>query len=161
MFTDAQFTGLVKKYIDTVFRLAFSYLKNREDADDVVQNVFLKLYRQKRAFDSEDHIKHWLIRVTVNECKSLLRAPWRQTESFEDYAATLSFQNPERSALFYAVMALPKKYRLPIYLYYYEGYSTADLAEILRIPKGTVCVNLKRGREMLKKSLQEAESYVE
>lgn len=157
MFTDAQFTGLVKKYIDTVFRLAFSYLKNREDADDVVQNVFLKLYRQKRTFDSEDHIKHWLIRVTVNECKSLMRAPWRQMESFEDYAATLSFQDPERSDLFYAVMALPKKYRLPIYLYYYEGYSTAELAEILKMPKGTVCVNLKRGRDMLKKTLQEAE----
>lgn len=156
MFTDAQFTGLVKKYIDTVFRLAFSYLKNREDADDVVQNVFLKLYRQTKPFDGEDHIKFWLIRVTVNECKSLLRAPWRQTESFEAYAATLSFTDPEHSDLFYAVMALPRKYRLPIYLHYYEGYSTAELAEILKIPKGTVCVNLKRGRDLLKKSLEEA-----
>lgn len=157
MFTDAQFTGLVKKYIDTVFRVAFSYLRSKEDADDVTQNVFLKLYRQRAPFDSEDHIKHWLIRVAVNESKSLLRAPWRQTESFEEYAATLSFSDPERSALFYAVMDLPKKYRLPIYLYYYEGYSTAELAEILKMPKGTVCVNLKRGRELLKKSLQEAE----
>ena len=157
MFTDAQFTGLVKKYIDTVFRVAFSYLKNRDDADDVTQNVFLKLYRQTKPFDSEDHIRHWLIRVAVNESKSLLRAPWRQTESFEEYAATLSFADPERSALFYAVMALPKKYRLPIYLYYYEGYSTAELAETLKMPKGTVCVNLKRGRELLKQSLEEAE----
>ena len=87
----------------------------------------------------------------------MLRSPWRKTESFEDYAAKLTFENPERSALFYAVMDLPKKYRLPIYLYYYEGYSTAELAEILRMPKGTVCVNLKRGRELLKQSLEEAE----
>ena len=156
MFTDTEFTGLVKKYIDTVFRLAFSYLKSREDAEDVVQNVFLKLHRQNKPFDGEDHIRHWLIRVTVNECKTLLRAPWRQSESFEEYAATLSFTDPERSALFYAVMDLPKKYRLPIYLYYYEGYSTAELAEILRMPKGTVCVNLKRGRELLKQLLEEA-----
>lgn len=157
MFTEAQFTGLVKKYIDTVFRLAFSYLKHRQDAEDATQNVFLKLHRQTKPFDSEDHMKHWLIRVTVNECKSMLRAPWRQSESFEEYAATLSFRDPERSTLFYAVMALPKKYRLPIYLYYYEGYSTAELADILKMPKGTVCVNLKRGRELLKQSLEEAE----
>lgn len=157
MFTEAQYTGLVKKYIDTVFRLAFSYLKSREDAEDATQNVFLKLYRQKRPFEGEEHIRNWLIRVTVNECKTMLRAPWRQTESFEDYAATLSFEDPERSALFHAVMDLPKKYRLPIYLYYYEGYSTAELAEILRMPKGTVCVNLKRARELLKKTLEEAE----
>ena len=157
MFTEAQFTDLVKKYIDTVFRLAFSYLKSREDAEDVVQNVFLKLYRQRTPFDGEEHIRHWLIRVTVNECKTMLRSLWRKTESFEDYAAKLTFENPERSALFYAVMDLPKKYRLPIYLYYYEGYSTAELTEILRMPKGTVCVNLKRGRELLKQSLEEAE----
>ena len=161
MFTEAQFTDLVKKYIDTVFRLAFSYLKHREDAEDVVQNVFLKLHREQKPFEGEDHIRHWLIRVTVNECKSLLRMPWRQMGSFEEYAATLSFTDPEHSALFYAVMALPRKYRLPIYLHYYEGYSTAELAEILKIPRGTVCVHLQRGRELLKKSLREAEEYVE
>lgn len=155
MSTDEQYTDLVKKYIDTVFRAAFSCLKNREDADDVTQNVFLKLYRRQEPFDSEDHIRFWLIRVTVNECRILLRAPWRQTESFEDYAAGLSFQTPEHSALFYAVMDLPKKYRMPIYLHYYEGYATAELASLLGMPKGTVCTNLKRGRELLKKSLQE------
>lgn len=157
MFTDAQFTGLVKKYIDTVFRLAFSYLKSREDAEDVVQNVFLKLYREPKPFDSEDHIRYWLVRVTVNECKSLLHSPWRRTESFEDYAGTLSFPSPEHSDLFFAVMGLPKKYRLPIYLHYYEGYSTQELADILKLPRGTVCVHLKRGRELLKNQLQEAE----
>lgn len=161
MFTEAEFSGLVKKYIDTVFRLAFSYLKHREDAEDVTQDVFFKLHRQKQPFDSEDHIRFWLIRVTVNACKSLLRAPWRQTESFEEYAATLSFGDPERSAIFYAVMDLPKKYRLPIYLHYYEGYSTAEVAEILKIPKGTVCVQLKRGRELLKQALEEADEYVQ
>lgn len=157
MFTDAQFTCLVKKYIDTVFRVAFSYLKSKEDADDITQNVFLKLYRQTKPFESEDHIRHWLVRVTVNECKNLLRAPWRHTESFEDYAKTLTFAAPEQSELFYAVMELPKKYRVCIFLHYYEGYTTEEIASILKLPKGTVCTNLRRGREALRKTLKEAE----
>ena len=155
--TDTQFTCLVDKYIDTVFRVALNYLRNPSDAEDVTQNVFEKLLRQRKPFESEAHIKHWLIRVTVNECKHLLRSPWRKTESFEDYARTLTFDSPARSDLFYAVMDLPKKYRLPIYLHYYEGYSTKEIAGILNIPNGTVCTNLKRGRELLKTQLQEVE----
>lgn len=157
MFTDEQFTVLVKKYIDTVFRLAFSYLKNREDADDIVQNVFLKLYCQRTAFEGETHIRNWLLRVTINECKNCLRTPWRKAESFEEYAGSLSFEMPEHSALFHAVMSLPKRYRMPLYLHYYEGYNTNETAKLLQIPKGTVCTNLKRGREMLKKLLQECD----
>lgn len=155
MLTNEEFTALVKKYIDMVFRVAFSYLKNRDDAEDVVQNVFLKLLQESKSFGSEDHIRYWLIRVAVNECKTLLRFPWHQHESFEDYAASMSFPSPEHGDLFFAVMDLPKKYRMPIYLYYYEGYSTAEVADILKIPKGTVCVNLKRGRELLKNQLLE------
>ena len=159
LFTDAQFTCLVDKYIDTVFRVALHYLKNTADAEDVTQNVFEKLLRQRVPFESDAHMKHWLIRVTVNECKHLLRSPWRKTESLEDYARTLAFENPGQSDLFYAVMELPKKYRLAIYLHYYEGYSTKEIAGILKIPNGTVCTNLKRGRELLKKKLQEVDDY--
>lgn len=160
LFTDQEFTCLVDKYIDTVFRVALNYLKVPADAEDVTQNVFEKLLRQRTAFESDAHIKHWLIRVTVNECKHLLRSPWRKTESLEDYAWTLAFQNPERSELFYAVMDLPRKYRLPIYLHYYEGYTTKEISGILKIPNGTVCTNLRWGRELLKKSLQEVDENV-
>lgn len=160
LFTDAQFTCLVDKYIDTVFRVALHYLKNPADAEDVTQNVFEKLLRQRAAFDSESHLKYWLIRVTINECKHLLRSPWRKVEPLEDYARTLAFETPAQSDLFYAVMGLPKKYRLPIYLHYYEGYSTKEIAGILKIPNGTVCTNLKRGRELLKKQLQEVDENV-
>lgn len=155
MFTQEQFTCLAKKYIDTVFRVAFGYLKNREDAEDVTQDVFCKLLQAKKPFESEDHIKHWLIRVTINECKKGLLSPWRQAASFEDYAATLTFETPQHSELFYAVMALPGKYRMPIYLHYYEGYTAQEIGKLLGLPKGTVCTNLKRGREQLKKLLQE------
>lgn len=160
MFTDAQFTALAKKYIDTVFRVALNYLKSGADADDVTQNVFLKLWKETKPFESEAHIRYWLIRVTINECKNLLRAPWRNAEAFEDYAGKLSFPSPEYSELFYAVMALPKKYRVPIYLYYYEGYSTEEIAGILKLPRSTVSTHLHRGREALRDELQEAEDHV-
>lgn len=160
MFTDERFTCLVRRYIDTVFRVAFNYLKSSADADDITQNVFEKLLRETKSFESDEHIRNWLIRVTINECRKLLRAPWRKHESFEDYARTLSFDNQAHSDLFYAVMALPKKYRLPIYLHYYEEYSTQEIAGILKIPKNTVCTQLKRGRELLRKQLQEVEDLV-
>ena len=160
MFTDEQFTCLAKKYIDTVFRVALNYLKNGAEADDVTQNVFLKLWKEKKPFDSEEHIRNWLIRVTINECKSLLRSNLRSRESFEDYAAKLSFVTPEHSELFYAVMDLPKKYRMPIYLYYYENYSTEEVAKILGIPRATVGTHLRRGRQMLREILQEVDENV-
>ena len=98
--------------------------------------------------------------MTINECKNLVRSRWWRTASFEDYAATLTFDNQAQSELFYTVMSLPRKYRLPIYLHYYEGYSTKEIAHILKVPKNTVCTQLKRGRELLKESLQEVDEYV-
>lgn len=160
MFTDEQFTYLAKKYIDTVFRVTLNYLKSCTDADDVTQNVFLKLWKEKKPFDSEEHIRYWLVRVTINECKSILRSPWHRAENFDDYARTLSFPSPEHSELFCAVMELPRKYRLPIYLYYYEGYSTEEVGTMLSIPRATVATQLRRGRELLKTFLQEADEYV-
>ena len=160
MLTNEQFTRYAKTYIDTVFRLALNYMKNGADADDITQNVFLKLLKEPKSFESDDHVRFWLIRVTINECRKMLRSPWRSAENFEDYAAKLSFVTPEHSELFYAVMDLPKKYRVPIYLYYYEEYSTEEIAGMLKIPQATVCTQLKRGREMLKKILQEVDDHV-
>lgn len=160
MLTNEQFTCYAKKYIDTVFRVALNYMKSGTDADDITQNVFLKLLKEPKPFSGDEHVRNWLIRVTINECKKALRSPWRSAENFEDYAAKLSFVTPEHSELFYAVMDLPKKYRIPIYLYYYEEYSTEDIAFMLKIPQATVCTQLKRGRELLKKVLQEVEGNV-
>ena len=157
MFTNEQFSCLVKKYIDTVFRVALNDTKSVPDAEDVTQNVFLALLKEKKTFESEEHIRHWLIRVTVNECKKWHRAPWRKHISFEEYAAALPEATERDREVLGSVMALPRKYRMPIYLYYYEQYSTAEIAEILKIPRGTVCTYLSRGREMLKLSLQEGE----
>lgn len=93
MLTHERFAYLAEKYIDTVFRVAFSYLKSREDADDVTQDVFMKLYSVDTEFESEEHIRNWLIRVTINQCRKQFRSPWRRLENIDDYAAALSFED--------------------------------------------------------------------
>lgn len=158
--TDTEFTQLTTKYINTVYRVALTRMKNVTEAEDITQNVFLKLYREPKPFASEAHVKHWLIRVTVNECNTLFRNPFRAAEDIADYANTLRFETPEQSDLFDAVMALPEKYRLPIFLYYYEDYSTAEISKLLKLPVPTVITRLRRGRERLKQHLQEAEYHV-
>ena len=115
MFTDEHFTYLADKYMDTVFRLAFSYMKSRADADDITQNVLLKLYRTEKDFQSESHLKNWLIRVTINECKQAFRSPWRKTEDIQDYANSLAMTQPEQRELFEAVMSLPPNYRVEVF----------------------------------------------
>ena len=155
MFTEEQYTDLVNKYIDTVFRVALNYLKNPMEAEDVTQTVFEKLWCQTNFFEGEAHIKHWLIRVTINACKHILRSPWWKQEPIEDYARILAFENRERSDLFCAVMNLPKKYRLPIYLFYYEGYTTEEISKILKINHSTVRSQLMEARKRLKMLLGE------
>ena len=132
MLTEEQFAYLAKKYMDTVFRLAFHYTKSRSESDDITQEVLLKLYRTDKPFESEDHVRYWLIRVTVNECKRAFLSPWKRTEPIEDYAEQLAFKTPEHSELFHAVMALPQKYRVPIFLHYYEGYSCEEISQRYR-----------------------------
>ena len=158
--TDQEFTPLAQRYMDTIFRLAFHYTKSQAEADDITQEVLIKLYRADKAFESEDHIKHWLLRVTINSCKKALLSPWRRTEPMEDHTAALPFPGPEHSEVMEAVLALPAKYRVPIYLHYYEGYSCEEVAALLHIPSATVRTRLRRARALMKTDLQEAEQDV-
>lgn len=155
MLTNEQINTLSEKYLDTVYRVAVSYTKNPTDAEDVTQNVFLALIRSRPNFENDDHARFWLIRVAINESKKIFRSPWQKAVSFEAYAQNLAFENPSHSDLFYTVMGLPVKYRMPLYLFYYEEYSTEEIASILKIPKGTVCIRLKRGRDLLEKCITE------
>ena len=159
MFTHEQFNALAQIHMDSVYRLAFSYLKCRADADDVTQNVFISLYKTDKAFESEAHIKHWLIRVTVNECKKVWRSPWRRTEDLEEYANSMPFVETRHSDLFQSIMALDKKYRTVIVLYYCEGYSISEIAQILDVPIGTVGTRLDRARRKLRLELTEVYNY--
>lgn len=97
MFTEKQFTRLAELYMDTVFRLAFNYTKSKAEADDITQDVLIKLYRTDKAFESEAHIKHWLIRVTINECKKAFLSPWKRVEPLEEYASTISLRKTSGS----------------------------------------------------------------
>ena len=148
--TEKQFTAVAEKYMDTVFRVAYSYLRCRADADDVTQDVLLRLYQTDRTFADETHLKNWLLRVTVNCCKNVFRAPWHKAEDIADYENSLLFPAPESRELFEAVMSLDKSYRLPVLLYYYEGYSQKEIAGILSLPESTVRTRLFRAREKLK-----------
>ena len=106
MLSNEAFAQNAEKYMDTVFRVAYGWLKNPDDANDVTQDVLVELYKTDRAFESDAHLKNWLIRVTVNRCKMLFRSPWRRHEDIDDYAETLSFEQPRDGELFEAVMAL-------------------------------------------------------
>ena len=157
--TDQQFEPLAQRYMDTIFRIAYSYLRSQADADDVTQDVLIQLYKTETAFESDDHLKHWLIRVTVNRCKNIFRSPWRKVEDIADYENSLTFEAPEHRELFDAVMALDKRYRLPVLLYYYEGYSQKEIAGLLSLPEETVRTRLFRARGKLKATLTEVLQY--
>lgn len=155
---DSAFQQAARRYGDTVYRVAFHSCKNRADAEDITQNVLLKLYRTETAFESEEHLRRWVIRVAVNESKKLVCSAWfRKCVPLEEYAQELAFESPEESTLFLAVMELPKKYRVPVYLYYYEGYPVKEAAALCGVKVSTMQTRLQRAREKLKKKLYEAE----
>lgn len=142
----------MERYGPALQRLAYVYLKNIHDAEDAVQDVFLSYLRSTAVFSTEEQRRAWLMTVTANRCRSLLRSPRRQTEPLSEELACLP---AEESDLLRAVLALEEKYRLPIHLYYYEGYSIAEIAALLHRSAATVGSQLSRGREKLRKMLEE------
>lgn len=147
---------LVERYRDNLFAIAFNICKNAADSDDIVQETFVQYYLTKQKFESEQHIRAWLIRVAINKAKNVTRTFWRQHKvSLEEYMETLVFEAPEDEALFETVMALPQKYRLVIHLYYYEEYSVHEIAAALKLTESNVKVRLSRARGMLKEQLKE------
>lgn len=147
---------LMDRYKDNLFAVAFNVCKNAADADDVVQDTFVQYHTQTRQFESEQHIKAWLIRVAINRSINVTRSLWRRSSlPLEDYMESLPFEAPEDSTLFAQVMALPEKYRVVIHLFYYEDYPVKDIAGILKVSENNVKVRLSRGRALLKKALKE------
>ncbi|MGN1116423.1 MAG: RNA polymerase sigma factor [Candidatus Ornithomonoglobus sp.] len=145
------YDDIAQRYIDTVYRLALARTKSREHAEDVTQDVFLKLMQSKKQFEREEHLKAWLLRVTINHTKDLLMSSWlRKTDALDE---NIPVEDNEKSELYEAVMQLPVKYRTVIHLHYYEGYSIDEIAGIMKIKQGTVKAQLHRGREMLKNIL--------
>ena len=157
----AEYERIVKENIDTIYRIAFHYMKTAADADDVVQQTFMKLLVKKVDFKDEEHIKRWLIRVCVNECNSLFASFWRKNvsgeeEVFKETAVEPVFTDPGNEELVCAVKELPAKIRIVMYLFYYEEYSSKEIAELLKMKEATVRTRLTSGRKMLRAKLKEA-----
>jgi RNA polymerase sigma-70 factor (ECF subfamily) len=142
---------VLEKYSSNIIRIAFTYVKNIPDAEDILQDTFLSFLQLNPVFESEEHEKAWFIRVAINKSKNYIKRAWfvNRIPLTED----LSYMLEEESGLLKAVMELNKKYRLPIHLFYYEGYSVDEIADILQTKSSTVKTWLSRGRNILKNKL--------
>ena len=147
---------LIARYQQNLYAAAFSVCKNAEDAEDAVQDTFIQYHISKKEFESEQHIRAWLLRVVINKAKNANLTFWRNHKvPWEDYMEQIPFETEQSHDLFETVMKLPEKYRIVIHLFYYEGYSIAEIADILKLSQSNVKVRLSRGRTMLKNQLQE------
>ncbi len=149
--TGQELADLYHRHVDTVWRVCYSFMKNRADTEDMVQEAFLRAYYVDKSFRSEEHEKAWLIVTASNLCKDALKRAWRRDEPLEDH---LELAAPGRDAqVLEAVLALPERYKTAVYLYYYEGYSLKEIASILACPQATVRTRLARARKQLKQML--------
>jgi len=150
------FLAAVEQYQNMVYRIALHYFGNPYDAEDIVQETFLRLYGQEQHFESADHLRRWLMRVTVNLCKDTLKSPWRKRRvALDQIPEQPSFDRTEQKELYREVMALPEKYRTILNLYYYEELSTKEIAALLNVRQTTVTTRLSRARARLKDRLGE------
>ena len=154
--TDEAFARAARTYGDTIYRVAYHALGSPHDAEDVMQTVLLRLYESKKDFESEEHMKHWILRVAVNESRKMLRSFWRHTcVPLEEWRETAVIEDSAKAEVLEAVMALEPKYRMAVYLYYYEGLSVAETAAAMRANPSTVQTWLLRARARLRKELSE------
>lgn len=148
-----ELTRLAELYSGLVFRVAYCYVKNCADADDIMQDVFLALYTYKKDFRDDEHIRAWLIRVTSNRCKNLLSSYRYRMSMPLEMAENIPASEQKHDDLLPVIMKLDQKYRIVLYMYYYEEYSVNDIAEALGIKQTAVTTRLSRGRKLLKELL--------
>ena len=146
--------AMVEAWSDRILRLAWTWLPNPADAPDVVQNVLLKRLEHKGGFPAQEAERAWMIRVTINECKNLRRSLFRRREVALEEAAQQPSPPGEESELLEELRKLPQKDREILVLYYYEGYSTAELAQLWKMRPDAVRMRLSRARARLKERLE-------
>ena len=161
--TDAEYSICVEKYIKMVYRIAFHYFGSREEAEDITQDVFMKLYSSNISREKEEEVKAWLIRVTTNACHNHFRNPFhrrridldeREWEHIADKGCGEQ-DYIERKTVMDAVLSLPEKDRIIVYLYYYEEYSCCQIGDILQIKETTIQTRLSRARDKLRSILED------
>ena len=150
--TDKEIMDIYNRQVDTVYRICFSFMKTRADTEDMVQETFLRLMSSGTVCQSEKHEKAWLIVTASNVCKDALRRSWRKHTSIEELPE-IAQEGPELNPVLEAILALPRDQKTAVYMYYYEGYSSAEIAQALGCRQGTVRSRLSRARQALKKDL--------
>ncbi len=153
MRSEEEVNQAVELYADTVRRICLMHLKNDADTEDIFQTVFVKYLLHTAPFASAEHERAWIIRVTINACKDLLRSVFRRRTVSLEEASELSAPPEEHRAVLQAVQGLPAAYRNVVYLHYYEGYTAPEIAQILGKNVNTIYTRLTRARGLLRQAL--------
>lgn len=143
---------MLNKYSDMVYRIALTRCRNKENAEDIFQDVFVKFSEKLPEFESEEHEKAWFIRVTLNLTKNLLMASWNT--KIVELDENISFETKNEYDVCSAIDSLPNNYKTVIYLLYYEGYKVKEISELMKINENTIKTWLSRAREILKSKLE-------
>ena len=148
--TDKEITEIYHRQIDTVYRICYSFMKNKPEAEDMVQETFLRLIASGKTFENQRHEKAWLIVTASNLCKDQLKRLYRTDEDLDEHTELAGDRGPEANPVLEAIFRLPPDYKTAVYLYYFEGYTTREIAGLLHCPQPTVRTRLARARKQLK-----------
>ena len=147
--TNKEIMEIYDRQVDTVYRVCYAYMKNAPEAEDMTQETFLRLMSNGRPFADQRHEKAWLIITASNLCKDTLKKWWRKNENIDDYTSLPQERTETGNDVLDAILALPQDYKDVVYLYYYEGYTTAEIAAHQNSPESTVRSRLSRARKQL------------
>lgn len=151
--TENEYISAVKRNNQRIFLIAFSYMQNQYDAEDIMQETFMKLWNCKITFESNEHIDKWLTRVCINACKDIFRLAFRKNSSLDEAVQVACGDQYFNIDLFRAVSSLPKKERVVVHLFYYEDMSVREISGLLNIKESTIKSLLHRSRKKLKAKL--------
>lgn len=152
------FSDMYEKHAKTLYGVCLLYLKNKDDAEEAVTESFIKLMESKPVFENDSHEKSYLIKIAVNTCKNLLKSGWRKNV-VHDEDVLMYMTTSEEESIMEEILSLPPKYRVIIYMYYYQGYKAQEIADIMNISLSAVLSRLSRGRKRLKDILTEGGFY--
>ncbi len=153
--TDEEIADIYQRHKKTVYQVCYAYMKNPADTEDAVQDTFFRLIKSGPEFDSAEHEKAWLIRVAANVCKNMVRHWWRRRENIEELSEVPCSEDIGTDEVISAVLDLPDRYKTAVYLYYYEGYTSTEIAGLLKKPKSTIRNYLHEARAILRERLGE------
>lgn len=151
--TGKEIREIYDRHVDTVYRVCYSFMKTAPEAEDMVQETFLRLISSGKTFENERHEKAWLIVTASNLCRDSLKHWWRRVETIDERIHGIPGEDTTENPVLDAVLGLPEGYKTAVYMFYYEGYTTAEIAHYLRCPEATVRSRLSRARKQLKMML--------